>query len=290
MSYHQVVAALILALVLASCASARRPDGIRPDREEWRAIGWNDACSVAFVHLAYPRLGDAIASDPIMTRAGTLSIEPGLEKARPHWSLEADGMLSWDPRSLAKTEKDLQKAGYTRPGFREIIRSGPDGAQEGLAETLHSTATLGARATQGWPGTGWRWAAAEFNPLSTCALLVFESQGHKSFFRFHLVRVYDTRARIERARAHTTNSRLLFDRGDVDSAVLEAQTGARLGPELAMTRYHYAAMLLLSGHRDPAMTELAAAVGLDPKYKQRARTDRDFEDLSEGEDFRRLTK
>ncbi|OGS01776.1 MAG: hypothetical protein A2V88_12650 [Elusimicrobia bacterium RBG_16_66_12] len=225
-----------------------------------------------------------------MTRVGTLSIAPGEEKTKLHWALEADGALSWQPRSVARAEKDLAKAGYTRSGFPETIRSGPDGAQEGLAETLHSTTTLGARAAEGWPNAGWRWAAAEFNPLSTCALLVFESRERKSFFRFHLVRVYDSRARIERARAHTTNARLVFDMGDPPSALLEAQTGARLAPELAIARYHHAAMLALAGRPDQAMKELAAAVGLDPKYKARAREDRDFEELAKREDFSRLTK
>lgn len=290
MSYHRAVTALLLALLLAAPAAAQNMDDVRLDREEWRTIGWNDACSVAFVHLAYPRLGDAIASEPIMTRVGTLGIAPGEEKSKLHWSLEADGALSWDARVVARTEKDLKKAGYARAGFPETIRSGPDGAQEGLAETLHSTSTLGARVKEGWPDAGWRWAAAEFNPLSTCALLVFESRERKSFFRFHLVRVYDTRARIERARAHTTNARLIFDTGDADSAVLEARTGARLGPELAVARYHHAAMLAVTGHPNPAMAELAAAIAIDPKYKERARTDRDFDELAKGEDFRRLTR
>ncbi|OGS41433.1 MAG: hypothetical protein A2506_09610 [Elusimicrobia bacterium RIFOXYD12_FULL_66_9] len=284
------MAAFLLALLLAAPAAAQNMDDVRLDREEWRTIGWNDACSVAFVQLAYPRLGDAIASEPVTTRVGTLTIASGQEKSKLHWSLEADGALSWEPRSVAKAEKDLRKAGYSRAGFRESIRSGPDGAQEGLAETLHSTSTLGARVEEGWPDARWRWAASEFNPLSTCALLVFENQERKSFFRFLLVRVYDTRARIERARAHTTNARLLFDMSEVDAAVAEAQNGARLGPELAIARYHYAAMLALTGHLNQAMKELAVAVGLDPKYKERARTDRDFDGLTSSEDFRRLTK
>ena len=290
MSYHRAVAALILALVLASGAAAQNTGDTRNERQAWRTIGWGDGCSVALVHLAYPRLGEAIASHPIMTRVGTLGIEPGAEKEMSHWLLEADGANSWEPRAAAKAERDLRKAGYDRAGFRETIRPGPDGAQEGLAETLHSTTTLGARDAQSWPDATWRWAAAEFNPLSTCALLVYESRQRKSFFRFHLVRVYDTRARIERARAHTTNARLVFEMGDPDSALLEARTGARLGPELAVARYHHAAVLALTGHPNQAMAELAAAIRLDPKYKERARTDRDFDDLAKGEDFRRLTQ
>ncbi|HAZ09377.1 MAG TPA: hypothetical protein DCZ01_12860 [Elusimicrobia bacterium] len=288
MSYHQAVVFLLLSLLTVAPASAQNINDIRQARQEWRTIGWNNACSVALVHLAYPRLGDAIQSEPIMTRVGTLSIAPAEETATLRWALEADGALSWDARALAAAERSLREADYTRAGFRETIRPGPDADQPGLAATLHSTSTLAARARGGWPAPGWRWAGAEFNPLATCALLVYEDASRGSFYRFHLVRVYDARARIERARAHTTNARLLFDAGDVESAAAEAATGAGLAPELAVTRYHHAAMLAMTGHPNQAMAELAAAVRIDPKYKERARGDRDFDDLAKREDFRLL--
>lgn len=271
-------------------ATARSASAIHIERGEWRTLGWNNSCSVGLVYLAYPRLGEAIHDEPVMTRVGTISIEPGMERAKLYWTLEADGALTWNSRAVAAAEKDLAQAGFVRRGFHETIRPGPDGPQPGLAETLHSTATLSARVREGWPGTDWRWAAAEFNPLSTCALLVFEKTTPEPAHRFQLVRVYNTRARLERARAHTTNARLLFDAGDLPSAAAEAETGAGLAPELALTRYHHAALLALRGHTDRAMTELAAAVGLDPKYKTRARKDQDFKALAEREDFRRLMK
>jgi len=290
MSYDRAVTSLLLALLAALPAAAQTVGGINLEREEWRVIGWNDACSVAFVHLSYPRLGEAIHAEPVSSRVGFFSIPPGEEKASLRWTLTAEGPLSWNARAFAKAEKALQKIGYTRPGFLEPILDVPTGLQPGLSETLRSTSTLASRVRDGWPGPEWRWAAASYNPLATCALLVFEKPDQKFFYRFQMVRVYDPRARIERARAHTTNSRLLFDAGDQDSAAAEAKTGALLAPELAVTRYHYAAMSALMGQANKALAELAEAVRIDPKYKTRARENRDFEDIAQRDDFKALTR
>ena len=56
MSYNRAVKAALL--LLFAVLPARADIGI--EREEWRVVGWNDACGVAFVHLSYPKFGEAI--------------------------------------------------------------------------------------------------------------------------------------------------------------------------------------------------------------------------------------
>lgn len=283
---------LVLALVssaLFSLASAQNMDDVRIDHETWRVIGWNDACGVAFEHLYYPRLGDAIASEPISTRVGTAAIPTGREKYSARWTLEADGRLSWDERAVARAEDELQKAGYVRAGFPETIQDAPVGAQPLLAETLQSTATLSARVRNGWPEAEWRWAGGSYSPLGTCALLSFEKRDAPRHYRLFLLRVYNPRARRDRAYAHASNARLLFNAGNLAVASPEAETAARLAPELPIARYEHAAMLALTGRQDEAVDELAAAVKLEPKYRDRARGDADFADLRSRQDFQETT-
>lgn len=280
----------LAALVLASPSRAAEAKDIGVDHEVWSVIGWNDSCGVAFTRLAYPKLGEAMMAEPVMTRAGFMSIAPQKEEAEARWTLESDGALSWDKKAFKKAEKDLIKGGYSRPGYPDVIRDGPIGDQPGLAESILSTATLSVRLKKGWPGPEWRWAAANFNPLGTCALLAFEKRAEPRRYRFLLVRVYNSRARIDRAYAHASNARLLFNAGNLDESAPEAATAAALAPELPIARYEHAAQLALTGHHNEAVTELAAALKLEPKYKEKARTDLDFADLKRRDDFREITR
>ena len=283
------MAAMLPLLLAAAALAAPSADKLTIAREDWSVIGWNDACSVAVTRRAYPRLGDAIAGDPVMTRVGTITLRPGEEQPERLWTLELDGQLSWDGPAFRKAEQELRKAGWSRPGYSETISAGPIGSQPGLAETLLSTSTLRLRRKPHWPPSGWRWSAAHYNPLSTCALLVFETGEGGINHRFLLARIHDPRARIDRARAHTENARLLLDAGELRRAAAEAENGARMAPELAITRYHHAALLALTGRPDEAMKELSEAVRLEPDYREKARLDRDFSELRPRQDFARLT-
>jgi tetratricopeptide (TPR) repeat protein len=283
------VKTLALTLLLAHLvlpAAAQDDDGVTIDHETWGVIGWNDACGVAFSHYYYPKLGEAIAGDPISTHVGTAEIPAGSQKYTARWTFEAEGRLSWDENGVAKAEKDLKKAGFNRPGFRELIQDGPIGDQPGLADTILSTSTLAARVTKEWPGPEWRWAGGDFSPLGTCALLAYERRDNPKHYRLLLVRVYNSRARIDRAYAHASNARLLFDAGNLTNAAPEAETAARMAPEMPIARYEHAAMLALTGNPNEAVAELAEAVKLDPKYGEKAKTDLDFADLKDRDDFR----
>ncbi|MDE2489391.1 MAG: hypothetical protein KGM24_00995 [Elusimicrobia bacterium] len=287
---------MTLALLLAALALLPRPaaaqnfEDVRVDHQTWKALGWNDACSVALEVLTFPRLGDAIATEPISTRIGTMTIPTGKEDAATSWAYRADGVLTWRPKTVAKTERELRAAGYDAAGFSETISSASSGVRPEIDEALASTATLRSRTTRPWPGPGWRWAAADFNPLSTCALLAFQSRTPPLRWRFRLVRVYNPRARIDRAYAHAENARLLFDAGDLDAGFAESETAAALAPELGIARYNHAALLALTGRMDRAVAELAAAIAIDPSFRAKARDDEDFSSLRVREDFRDLVR
>ncbi len=291
MSYNRLVIlpALVLLLGLSPRpAAAQNWDDVRIDRDEWSVIGWNDACSVAVERRSYPAIGTALRGEPVITRVGTLTIPTGGEVATRVWTLTGDGPLTWDARGFQSAVDDLRRAGYTAPGYPETIRDAPVGDQPGLAAALVSTGTLSSRLTQGWPGPGWRWAAASYNPLSTCALLVYRNRRRRA--RFLLTRVYDASARRDRAFSHASNARLLFNGGDLDGAAAEAEIAALLDPSLGIARYNHAALLALTGRPNKAVAELAAAVRIDPRYRARAAKDRDFADLRPRRDFQELMK
>lgn len=276
--------ALLACVLLVDAAVA-----VEIEREDYKIVGWNDACIVAVERYAYPKLGSAIYGEPVTTRIGTLAIVLDKPTVTTRWVLEAEGPDSWDKQRIESVRKDLQKAGYERPGFSETIRNAAMSNALGPREVILSTATLEAR-PDAWPGPQWRWGRTHYNPLTTCALLVFEKIGERDRFKFLLTRIYNTSVRAHRARAHTTNGRLLFNAGDMDGAVAEAEIGARLAPELGTTRYHYAAMLALSGRIDEAMAELTAAVAREARFAGKAGSDEDFDSLRMRQDFRDLVK
>jgi tetratricopeptide (TPR) repeat protein len=280
---------ILLAAALACTTGAHAVEETTLAREDWKVLGWNDACGVAFEALAYPKLGKGLQLDPARTRIGTMIIGLGKEKAELSWNLELDGEFSWDERQAKTTESDLTAAGYDRAGYAEAVRM-EVGAQPGLAEVLQSTVTLDARLKTGWPGPEWRLSGVAFNPLSTCALLTYAPRSGGVLETFLLVRVYGSRARLERAHAHTENALLLYQAGNLEAAAAEAATGARLAPELGVSRYHNAALLTLTGNIAAGMSELRAALSLDPSLRAKARDDADFESLRVRDDFQDMVR
>ncbi len=258
------------------------------EHEEYVIVGWNDSCAVAVERYAYPRLGEAIASEPITSRIGTLSIVTAKPTVETRWVLETDGANTYDKGAIDVIRRRLRKAGYERPGFNEVIRDSETVVSPGSAEVILSTAVLEAR-PDFWPDTNlWRWGRAHYNPLGTCALLVYEKIGEPQRYKFLLTRIYNPSARADRGRAHTTNGRLLFNNGDLRGALAETEIGARMAPELGATRYHYAAMLAMNGRLTDSMRELSAAIKLDERFADKAADDEDFESLLVRQDFREL--
>ncbi|MEQ1917652.1 MAG: hypothetical protein ABL955_00510 [Elusimicrobiota bacterium] len=271
---------LLFLLLLAPHASA-----LDIEREEYKVIGWNDACSVAVERYAYPVLGAAIYGEPITSRLGTLAIVTAQPVVETRWVYEADGPNSYEKFAIGSARRKLRKAGFERPGFDEVIRDSVTVVSPGSAEVILSTAILEAR-PDFWPDTRqWRWARAHYNPLGTCALLVYERIGERERFKFVLTRIYNASARSDRGRAHTTNGRLLLNDGDLPGALAETEIGARMAPELGATRYHYAALLALSGHDDDSMRELLTAIKIDGRFLEKAAKDADFDSLRVRQDY-----
>jgi tetratricopeptide (TPR) repeat protein len=290
MSYNSIVRALALLFLLALPAAAQQIDGVDVDHEVWKVLGWNDACGVAFEHFYYPVLGQAIASEPIGAHVGEAHIPPGSERYTARWVYSAEGATSWSAKDVVAAEKSLLKAGYNRRGFPELILDAPVGDQPGLEEELHSTTTLAARVTKGWPPSEWRWTGGSYNPLGTCALLSYEKKDAPRHYRLMLVRVYNSAVLHDRGFAHASNARLLFNEGNLDVAVQEADIAAALAPGLPVARYEHAAMMALTGKINEAADELAEAIKLNPKYAARAKDDIDFIDLRARDDFKDMTK
>ena len=258
------------------------------EREEYKIIGWNNACSVAVERYAFPQLGQAISGEPITSRVGTLAIVTAKPTVETRWVFAADGTNTYDTAAIGRIRKKLRKAGYDRSGFNETIRAAATVESPGSAEVILSTTILQAR-PDFWPDTRqWRWGWAHYNPLSTCALLVYEKIGEHDRFKFILTRIYNASARAERGRAHTTNGRLLFNAGDLDGALAETEIGARTAPEVGGTRYHYAAILTLNGRLDDAMRELLTAARIDARFAEKAAKDADFDSLRNRQDFQEL--
>jgi hypothetical protein len=277
------VRALLLLLLLAAPAAA-----LDIEREEYRIVGWNNACSVAVERYAYPMLGQAIHGEPITSRVGTLAIVTAKPIVETRWVYEADGANTYDKFAVASFRRKLRKAGFDRPGFSETIRDAMTVESPGSAEVILSTAILEAR-PDFWPDTNeWRLGHVHYNPLSTCSLLVYEKIGERDRYKFILTRIYNANARPERGRAHTTNGRLLFNSGDLAGALAESEIGAQTAPEVGGTRYQHAAMLTLNGRLNSAMAELLAAVKLDARFAAKAAKDVDFDSLRVRQDFQEL--
>lgn len=261
---------------------ARAEEAAAPelDHETFFLLGWNKGCSVAIAHYAYPKVGDAIADEPVMTRIGTWTIEPGKETAVAHWEFEADGRRSFDPDAARKAKAELAKKGYTMSGYKEIVRADPVVEKRDLPRLILSTDTFRSRSTATYPEAGWRLSSVYYNTVATCGLLVYRELGQrKDFYKEVLVRIETPRIRQDRAIAHMTNGLLLLEQGDRAGAVAETAIAARMAPDFAEARYKHAALLNLDGQTDSAVDELAAALQIDPSLREKAGKDPDFESL-----------
>lgn len=267
---------IFLLLVLASAAF---PQAV--ERETLRVLGWNKACSVAVEHLGYPFLGDAIQAEPIMTRVGTITIEPGAQKAKEHWLCAWDGRRSFLPEEEREAINKLSKDGYTLPGFTEILRHAI-APERDLPRLIASTDSFRTQSPGPWPAAGWRLERVYYSPLAnTCGLLVYRKEKKTNdFFKLLLVRIGNPAIRFDRAVSRVTNARLLKEKGALADALREAADAAAFAPEHPDARYHHAALLHLAGRIEEAVTELEAAIQIDKRLMKKARQDEDFSGLS----------
>lgn len=261
------------------------------DAEKLDILGWGDGCSVAVEHYGYPPPGPFLEDDPIMARIGVMSMAPGAAKETDQWMISLHGNTAWRKKEADKVLEFLNKKGYTKPGVVEEIGLNPVVDQRDLPRLLNTTDSLKATPGRAWPDKNWRWTEIVYEPLSTCALFIYELRGTgKPLYNYLLVRIGSNSARADRALAHLTNALLLLDKGDLNSALSESEIAARLEPDNASMRYHHAALMTLSGIVEPAVDELEAAIKLDSKYRARARKDKDLDDLRWHPRFKEITR
>lgn len=271
---------IFLALASLALAQGKAPP-VEVDHETFYLLGWNKGCSVAIAHYAYPKIGDAIADEPVMTRIGTWTIEPGKENAVANWAFEAEGRRTYDPEAARKAKAELAKKGYTMSGYKEIVRGDPVVDKRDLPRLILSTETFKTRSEGPFPDPKrFRPASIYYNTVATCALIVYRELGQrKDFYKELLIRVETPHIRRDRAIAHITNGLLLLEQGERTGAVAESAIAARLAPEYSEARYKHAALLNLDGQTDAAVDELTAALQLEPALRERAASDADFESL-----------
>jgi hypothetical protein len=268
-------ALLCSALFFAAPAAAQTVE-----RETFAVIGWNTACSVAVQQFGYAPIGEALQGEPVRTRIGTITIAPGQETSRTVLAADWSGAGSWNRAEAKKIIQDLIAAGYDDPGYTEDIRVPRKDEPLPFEDLILSTETFQIRAPFKWPGGDWTWDKAVYSPLGTCGLFVYSRrQNGRPFYRTALHRFYNPSVRTQRAAAHQTNSRLLFESSDLPGALAEAATAAHMQPDLALARYRHAVLLCLSGHLNESAAELGQAVKRDPKLADQARKDPDFHEI-----------
>ena len=77
-------------------------------------------------------------------------------------------------------------------------------------------------------------------------------------------------------------------RGDYDRAIEDDNRAVELKPGHANGWYNRACHYSLKGNRDKALADLARAISLDVKYQEIARQDRDFKNLRDDKDFKKM--
>lgn len=286
----------ILSSLLVLVSASARAQSVPIDHETLTILGWNKNCSVALSHLSYPKVGYAIAEDPVRTRLGALTIAPGQERAASDLRIDWDGKFTWKPGEFGQARAALQAEGYDQQGWVETIRPDPVVDARDLPRLITSTDTLQTASTdfpRGFPNR-WRLSEIRYSPLdAACGLLIFTDKTAppgKSFYTYRLLRIGNPAVRKDRALAHVTNGLLLLGNGDRDGALAETSIAAVMAPDYATARYQRAAMLCLGGQEDAAVQELAAAVKLDPSYGVKARDDENFADMRWDPRFKDLTK
>lgn len=238
-------------------------------RESVRVVGWNEGCAVAVAHVTRDN-GQAVGA-----RVETLTLADGSDIVSPEVLLDNHGRWAASPEPMRAATNSLRAAGYIRAGYAETIRL------ESVANGL-VTKTIAGQS----PKPDEEWVEANFNPASNCALLIFRKIGEKETVRLKLTRLESAAERLGRGREHAHAADKLFSSGDMYGAAEEAQTGARVAPELAATRYRNASALALNGKSEAAIEELQTAFMIDPSFRAIARDDAAFDEMRANDDFR----
>jgi tetratricopeptide (TPR) repeat protein len=81
-----------------------------------------------------------------------------------------------------------------------------------------------------------------------------------------------------------------FVKGDTDVAIRMLQRAVEVDPNFATSFYNLSCILAVKKEQDKALEYLKKAISLDQKYKEKARTDKDFINLRTLKEFEEMVK
>jgi len=259
--------------------------------DEFRFIGWNDSCSVAYQYLSFPPVGEALQGVPVRWDIGSWSILPEEVEPRVSWVEHGIAGSSWDRGRAQRGLAWLAKRGYYRKARVERIRQPAENDPPELDPILASTAAFQLGYKTLWPPENFKLREVYYSPLATCAFFVFRDlKNARDSYTFKLVRIQNPSIRHQRSRMHVSNGLIFYRAADIFGALEELATASAIDPDYALARYHHAVLLTTHGMNDEALDELAAALKLDPRFAEEAKKAIEFKKVRKDRRFKALIK
>ena len=259
--------------------------------DEFWFIGWNDSCAVAYQYLSFPPVGEALQGVPVRWDIGSLDILPGEVEPRVSWVDHGIAGSSWDLARAQQGLASLSKRGYYRKGRVERIRQPEKTDPPELDPVLLTTASFQLGYKTLWPPANFKLRDIYYSPLATCAFFVFRDlKNPRDSHAFKLVRIQNPGIRHQRSRIHVSNGLLLYQAADIYGSLEELSAASAIDPDYALARYHHSVILTTHGRNDEALDELAAALKLDPRFAQEAKTAIEFRNVRKDRRFKALLR
>lgn len=259
--------------------------------DEFRFLGWNDGCSVAYQYLSFPPVGEAMQGVPVRWDIGSWAIRPGEVEPRVSWVEHGIAGSSWDKARAERGLAWLSKRGYYRQGRMERVRRPQETDPQGLEPALPSTTTFQLGYKTLWPPPKFKLSEVYYSPLATCGFFVFrDTTNVRDSYTFKLVRIQNPGVRHLRARMHVSDGLMLYQASDIYGALQELATASAIDPDYALARYHHAVLLTTHGAPEEALEELAAALTLDPKFLEQAKTAVEFAKLRKTPQYKKMAR
>jgi tetratricopeptide (TPR) repeat protein len=92
------------------------------------------------------------------------------------------------------------------------------------------------------------------------------------------------------AHAWNAKSATLIRLGRYDEALKAAEKAIELKPDFASAWFNLACFYSIKGNKEKTLSNLKKAIELDASYKEKAKKDKDFENLWDDEDFKEVVK
>jgi len=266
-------------------------DAKKAGTDEFVIIGWNQGCSIALGYKSYPRLGKGMVGIPDEWRVGTVSLPPDSDTEVRTSSYDPSKGY-WDPSRWDHTVGKLKDARYDQPGYPEEIRAAEVTERPDIAASILSTGSLKVSQVVDWPDARFRFARVIYNPLGSCALLVYRDEKRpQQSYDFKLVRLSDVSVRRDRAKAHAVNGLLLYkNQSDIYAALEELAIAEAMAPRYSLALYYHAQLLALHGDFEESLKRLRKVFSEEPSYRKKAKKAIEFEAMRKDPRFKALVK